>query len=38
VSKKGMICVRPADVCTRNLWLKAERAKITGSESATGFP
>jgi hypothetical protein len=24
VSKKGMICVRPMDVCTRNLWRNAE--------------
>jgi hypothetical protein len=24
VSKKGMICVRPTDVCTRNLRRKAE--------------
>jgi hypothetical protein len=37
VSKKGMICVRPMDICTRNLWQKVERGKITGSESATRF-
>ncbi len=33
MSKKGMIHVRPTNVCTRNLWQKAERGKITGSES-----
>ena len=38
VSKKGIIRIRPMDVCTRNLWLKAERGKITGSESTTRFP
>jgi hypothetical protein len=38
VSKKGMICIRPIDVCTRNLWQKAERGTITGRESATRFP
>jgi hypothetical protein len=38
VSKKDMICVCPMDVCTRNLWRKAERGKITGSESAPRFP
>jgi hypothetical protein len=38
VSKKGMIHVRPTDVCTRNLRQKAERGKITGSESTTRFP
>jgi hypothetical protein len=32
-----MIRVCPTDVCTRNLWRKAERGKITGSESATRF-
>jgi hypothetical protein len=36
-SKKGMICVRPMDVCTRNLRQKAEKGKITGTESATRF-
>jgi hypothetical protein len=38
VSKKGMICVRPMDVCTRNLWQKVERGKKTGSEATTRFP
>ncbi len=38
MSKKGMICIRPKDVCTRNLRLKAERGKITSSESTTRFP
>jgi hypothetical protein len=38
VSKKGMVCVFPTDVCTRNLLQKAERGKITGSESNTRFP
>ncbi len=33
-----MIHVRPIDVCTRNLWQKAERGKITGSEATTMFP
>jgi hypothetical protein len=28
----------PTDVCIRNLWQKAERGKITGSESTTMFP
>ncbi len=37
VSKKGMICGCPMDVCTRNLWQKAERGKINGSESSTRF-
>jgi hypothetical protein len=32
-----MICACPKDVCTGNLWQKAERKKITGSESATRF-
>jgi hypothetical protein len=32
-----MICVRPTDICTRNLWQKAKRVKITGSESTTRF-
>ena len=32
-----MIRVCPMDVCARNLWQKAERGKITGSESATRF-
>jgi hypothetical protein len=26
------------DVCTRNLWQKAERGNITGNESTTRFP
>ncbi len=38
VSKKGMIHICLMDVCTRNLWQKAERGKITGSESTTRFP
>jgi hypothetical protein len=38
VSKKGMIYVRQMGVCTRNPWQKAERRKITGSESTTRFP
>jgi hypothetical protein len=38
VSKKGMICVCPMVVCTGNLWQKAERGKITSSQSATRFP
>jgi hypothetical protein len=38
VSKKGMIGICPTDVCTRNLWQKAEKGKITGSESTTRFP
>jgi hypothetical protein len=38
VSKKGMICIRLMDVCTRNLQQKAERGKITGGESTTRFP
>jgi hypothetical protein len=38
VSKKGMICIRRTDVRTRNLWQKAERGKITGSEATTRFP
>ena len=38
VSKKGMICVCPKDVCMRNLWQKAERGEITSSESTTRFP
>jgi hypothetical protein len=33
-----MICVRLTDICTRNLRQKAERGKITGSESTTRFP
>jgi hypothetical protein len=32
-----MIRVFPTEVCTRNLWQKAERGKITGSESTTRF-
>ncbi len=38
MSKKGMICVCPTDVRTRNLLQKVERGKITGSESTTRFP
>ncbi len=38
MSKKGMICIRPMDVCTRNLRQKVERGKITGSKSSTRFP
>ncbi len=38
VSKKGMICIRPVDICTRSLRQKVERGKITGSESTTRFP
>jgi hypothetical protein len=38
VSKKGMICVRPMDICIRNLRQKAERGKITGSEATIRFP
>jgi hypothetical protein len=37
VSKKGMICICPMDICTRNLRQKVERGKITGSESTTRF-
>jgi hypothetical protein len=28
----------PTDVCTRNLWQKAERGKFTGSEATSRFP
>jgi hypothetical protein len=28
----------PTDVCTRNLWQKAEKGKFTGSEATTTFP
>jgi hypothetical protein len=38
VSKKGMNCIYPTDVCTRNPRQKAERGKFTGSESTTRFP
>ncbi len=38
MSKKGMIHIGPMDVCTRNLWQKVERGKITGGESTTRFP
>jgi hypothetical protein len=38
VSKKGMICIRPRGVCTRNLRRKAEKGKITRSEATTRFP
>ncbi len=37
VGKKGMICILPMGVCTRNLQRKVERGKITGSESTTRF-
>ncbi len=37
MSKKGMIRVRLMDICMRNLWQKAERVKINGSESTTWF-
>jgi hypothetical protein len=33
-----MICVLPMDICTRNLWQKAERGKINGRESSIRFP
>ncbi len=33
-----MICVRPINVCTRNLQQQVERGKITSSESTTRFP
>jgi hypothetical protein len=33
-----MIRVCPADVCTRNLWQKAERGKKTCTEPSTRFP
>jgi hypothetical protein len=38
VFKKGKILVCPMDVCTINLRQKAERGKITSSESTTRFP
>jgi hypothetical protein len=38
VSKKGMICDCPTDVCTRNLQQKVDMGKKTGSESTTRFP
>ncbi len=38
MSKKGMICIHPTDVHFRNLWQKAEKGKITGSESTARFP
>jgi hypothetical protein len=28
----------PMDVCSRNLWQKAEKGKFTGSEATTRFP
>jgi hypothetical protein len=31
------MCNCPTDVCTQNLWQKAERGKNTGSESTTRF-
>jgi hypothetical protein len=37
VSEKGIIHVHPTGVCTKNLRQKAERGKITGSESTTRF-
>ncbi len=33
-----MICVRPMDVCMRNLRQRGEKGKITGCESTTRFP
>jgi hypothetical protein len=33
-----MIRVCPMDICTRNLRQKAERGKITSSESTSRFP
>ncbi len=33
VRKKGMICVCPTNICTRNLWQKAERGKKTCAEA-----
>jgi hypothetical protein len=33
--KKGMFCVRPMDVCMKNLWKKAEWGKKTSTESRT---
>jgi hypothetical protein len=36
-ARKGMICVCPMDVCTRNLWQKADKGKKTSSESASRF-
>jgi hypothetical protein len=38
VRKKGMIRNCPMDICTRNLWQKAEMGKKTGTESTTRFP
>ncbi len=38
MSKKGMIRVCPMDVRMRIFFQKAERGKITGSESTTRFP
>ncbi len=35
--KKGMICICPTDVCTRNLRQKAEREKKTCAEPITRF-
>jgi hypothetical protein len=32
-----MICVRPTDVCTKNLKQEVEKGKFTGSESTTRF-
>jgi hypothetical protein len=37
VTKKGMICDCPIDVCFRNLWRKTEMGKKTGTESNTRF-
>jgi hypothetical protein len=36
--RKVWFAFSPTDVCTRNLWQKAERGKITGSESTSRFP
>jgi hypothetical protein len=36
--RKGMICVRPTDICMKNLWQKAKRGKKTGTNSNTRFP
>jgi hypothetical protein len=36
--RKLLFVFSPTDICTRNLWRKAETGKITGSESTTRFP
>jgi hypothetical protein len=36
--RKVWIVFSPMDVCTRNLWKKAEKGKFTGSEATTRFP